>query len=66
VQGGSGVGQYSNHLKLDKAITRLKLGTTLLPGDMGHYIKRDGPNCAQCGVKYDISHLLHECDQFKE
>jgi hypothetical protein len=58
--------QYSNNFKIEKAITRLRLGTTLLPGDMSQYIKQDDPNCAQCGVRYNISHLLHECDQFKD
>ncbi|XP_060600088.1 uncharacterized protein LOC132753616 [Ruditapes philippinarum] len=58
--------QYSNILKIDRAITRLRLGTTLLPGDSGQYIKKMSPNCAQCGVRYNISHLLHECDQFRD
>ncbi|XP_060578916.1 uncharacterized protein LOC132735901, partial [Ruditapes philippinarum] len=58
--------QYSNNLKIDRAITRLRLGTTLLPGDSGQYIKKMSPNCAQCGVRYNISHLLHECDQFRD
>jgi hypothetical protein len=31
--------QYCNNSKIDKAITRLRLGTTLLSGDIGQYIK---------------------------
>ncbi|CAC5371734.1 unnamed protein product [Mytilus coruscus] len=37
-----------------KTITRLRLGTTLLLGQLGQYIRNDIPICNTCGTKEDI------------
>ncbi|XP_053376867.1 uncharacterized protein LOC128547753 [Mercenaria mercenaria] len=55
---------YSQVKKVDKTITRLRLGTNLLPGSVGQYIKKIEPVCAQCRVKYDTKHLLLDCGEF--
>ncbi|CAG2219025.1 unnamed protein product [Mytilus edulis] len=34
-----------------KTITRLRLGTTLLPGQLGQYIRNVSPICNTCGIK---------------
>jgi hypothetical protein len=47
-------------------MTRLRLDTTFLPGDMGHFIKENDPNCAQCGVRYDMYRLLHDNAKFRD
>ena len=55
---------YSINQRIDRAITRLRLGTTLLPGSKGQYIKGLDPLCPQCRVKFDSDHLLIDCTQF--
>ncbi|XP_045185798.2 uncharacterized protein LOC123543796 [Mercenaria mercenaria] len=55
---------YSQDKKVDKVITRLRLGTNLLPGNAGQYIMKIEPVCAQCRVKYDSNHLLLDCIEF--
>lgn len=52
---------YSKNSRLDKCITRLRLGTNLLPGSVGQYIKKLDPTCARCGVKNDTEHFLMHC-----
>ncbi|XP_063416816.1 uncharacterized protein LOC134699058 [Mytilus trossulus] len=44
-----------------KTITRLRLGTTLLPGQLGQYIRNVSPICNTCGIKEDIEHVLVNC-----
>ncbi|CAC5400722.1 unnamed protein product [Mytilus coruscus] len=44
-----------------KTITRLRLGTTLLPGQLGQYIRNVSPICNTCGNKEDIEHVLVNC-----
>ncbi|CAC5419567.1 unnamed protein product [Mytilus coruscus] len=39
-----------------KTITRLRLGTTLLPCQLGQYIRNVSPICNTCGIKEDIEH----------
>ena len=47
--------KYSNNAKIDKTITRLRLGTSLLPVSAGQYIIKDlNPNCPQYRVRYHI------------
>jgi hypothetical protein len=43
--------KYSNNSKIDKTISRLRLGTNLLPGSVGQYIKKIDLICPQCGVR---------------
>jgi hypothetical protein len=57
---------YSDNQKTDKCITRLRLGTSLLPGSAGQYILKVDPICPQCRVKYTVSHFLVDCKQHNE
>ena len=41
---------YSKKIKIDKSITRLRLGTSLLPGSAGQFVKNIDPHCSQCRV----------------
>ncbi|CAC5395823.1 unnamed protein product [Mytilus coruscus] len=44
-----------------KTITRLRLGTTLLPDKLGQYIRNVSLICNTCGIKEDIEHVLVNC-----
>jgi hypothetical protein len=55
---------YSSDRRVDIIITRLRVGTTLLPGSVGQHIKNIDPKCPQCRVKFDSYHLLFDCCQF--
>ncbi|CAC5367827.1 unnamed protein product [Mytilus coruscus] len=46
-----------------KTITRLRLGTTLFPGQLGQYIRNVSPMCNTCGIKEDIQHVLIDCSK---
>ncbi|CAC5414614.1 unnamed protein product [Mytilus coruscus] len=39
-----------------KTITRLRLDTTLLSGQLGQYVRNVSPICNTCGIKEDIEH----------
>lgn len=52
---------YSNIQMIDRNITRLRLGTNLLPANKGRYILGTDPVCPQCGVELDTSHFLMDC-----
>ncbi|CAC5381285.1 unnamed protein product [Mytilus coruscus] len=49
---------YQGNRYHEKTITRLRLGTTLLPGQLGQYIRNVSPICNTCGIKEDIEHVL--------
>jgi ribonuclease HI len=57
---------YSDNFRVDKCITRLRLGTNLLPGSAGQHILKVDPICPQCRVKYTVTHFLTECSMHKE
>ncbi|KAH3848083.1 hypothetical protein DPMN_090431 [Dreissena polymorpha] len=40
--------KYSASIVLDRAITRLRMGTTLLPGGAGKYVLGLDPACPRC------------------
>ena len=46
-----------------KTITRLRLGTTLLAGHCGQYIRKIPPDCDTCNIKEDIPHVLLYCNK---
>ncbi|CAC5391077.1 unnamed protein product [Mytilus coruscus] len=46
-----------------KTITRLRLGTTLLPGQLGQYIRNVSSMCNTCGIKEDLQHVLIDCSK---
>lgn len=52
---------YSDSVRLDKCITRLRLGINLLPGSTGQYILNMDPICPRCRVKYTTEHFLLDC-----
>ena len=58
---------YSKNIKVDKAITRLRLGTSLLPPSMGQHIKGVEPKLSpvQGGICYTSPVLLFECSQME-
>ena len=49
-----------------KIITRLRLGTTNLAGQVGQFSRKTSPLCQQCGVKEDISHVLLACNKHEQ
>ena len=53
--------EYSDSYKIEKCITRLRLGANLLPASIGQHITGADPVCAQCGVRYDTPHFLFGC-----
>lgn len=54
--------EYSCFPNVEKAITRLRLGANLLPGNMGQYIIAGlDPICPECDTKYTTEHFLLHC-----
>ena len=63
---GSGVSfrpphSYSTNNRVDKCVTRLRLGYNLLPGSPGHYITGGSAICPTCGVLNSTEHFLLDC-----
>ena len=63
---GSGVSfrpphSYSTNKRLDKCVTRLRLGYNLLPGSLGHHIIGGSAICPTCGVRNSTEHFLLNC-----
>lgn len=54
---------YSKNIQVDKSITRLKLGMSLLPASIGKYILGTNPICCTCNKTFDTKHLLLECKE---
>lgn len=54
---------YSHSIKMDKCITRLRLGTNLLPGNAGQHILKSDPVCPMCRVRYTTEHFLLDCGE---
>lgn len=52
---------YLGNRNHSKTLTRLRLGTTLLPGQMGQHIKNISPLCSVCNTKEDIEHVILHC-----
>ena len=52
---------YSYSYKLDKCVTRLRLGYSLLPGSLGQHILGISPNCPKCDVRLTAEHFLMDC-----
>ncbi|CAC5410630.1 unnamed protein product [Mytilus coruscus] len=52
---------YQGNRYHTKTITRLRFGTTLLPGQLGQYILNVSPICNTSGIKEDIEHVLVTC-----
>ena len=53
--------QYSSNYRVDKCVTRLRVGASLLPGSTGEFILGTGRDCTQCGVRYTTEHFLLDC-----
>ena len=53
--------KYSTSNRLDKCVTRLRLGYNLLPGSLGHHIAGVSAICPTCGVKNTTDHFLVKC-----
>ena len=53
--------RYSNNVYWDKVFTRLRLGTTLLNGEIGQYIFKQGPQCSCGHSKETVEHFIMEC-----
>ena len=53
--------KYHTNLKYDKMITRLRLNRTLLNGEFGQYVFKNGPECEHCGTKQTTEHILLHC-----
>ena len=63
---GSGVSfrpphSYSTNKRVDKCVTRLRLGYNLLPGSLGHHIIGGSAICPTCGVRNSTEHFLLDC-----
>ena len=56
--------KYSTSNRLDKCVTRLRLGYNLLPGSLGHHIVGVSAICPTCGVKNTTDHFLVNCNDF--
>ena len=56
--------KYSASNRLDKCVTRLRLGYNLLPGSLGHHIAGVSAICPTCGVKNTTDHFLVKCCDF--
>ena len=55
---------YSTNHRVERCITRLRLGTTLLPASHGKYILGVEAGCALCGTPCDTAHVLLHCPSF--
>ena len=53
--------QYNPSYQIDKCITRLRLGSNLLPGHQGQHILGLDKTCNKCQCKLDTTHYLFEC-----
>ena len=53
--------QYSLNKRIDRCITRLRMGANLLSGNRGQYILKANRDCAQCGSRYTTEHFLLHC-----
>ena len=42
-------------------ITRLRLNGTLLNGEFGQYVFKNGPECEHCDTKQTTEHILLHC-----
>jgi hypothetical protein len=49
-----------NNRRNEVILNRLRTGVCNLPGHLP-VINKENPNCAQCGVVYDIEHYLLRC-----
>jgi hypothetical protein len=57
--------KYSASIVLDRAITRLRMGTTLLPGGAGKYVLGLDPACPRCLEPLTAPHMLLHCETYK-
>ncbi|KAH3724311.1 hypothetical protein DPMN_050127 [Dreissena polymorpha] len=57
--------RYSASIVLDRAITRLRMGTTLLPGGAGKYVLGIDPACPRCQEPLTAPHMLLHCPNHK-
>ena len=57
----SGPHRYSTCKKVDKCVTRLRLGYNLLPGSMGRFILGKPKACPKCVVPDTTEHFLLHC-----
>ena len=53
--------KYSTNKRVDKCVTRLRLGYNLLPGSLGHHIIGGSAICPTCGVRNSTEHFLLDC-----
>ena len=53
--------KYHKYLKYDKIITRLGLGKTLLNGELGQYVLKNGNEFEFCQAKQTTEHVRLEC-----
>ena len=58
--------QYSLNKRIDKCITRLRVGANLLPGNRGTYILKTDKECAQCRRRFTTEHFLLHCSVHQE
>ncbi|KAH3864329.1 hypothetical protein DPMN_027346 [Dreissena polymorpha] len=57
--------KYSASIVLDRAITRLRMVTTLLPSDAGKYVLGVDPACPRCQEPLTVPHMLLHCQNHK-
>ncbi|KAH3770220.1 hypothetical protein DPMN_171504 [Dreissena polymorpha] len=58
-------GRLTLSIVLDRAITRLRMGTTLLPGGAGKYVLGIDPACPRCQEPLTAPHMLLHCPNHK-
>ena len=56
--------KYSSSIRIDKCITRLRLGTSMLPGSVGHHILEISPLCSDCNTRNNADHVLLSCKSY--
>lgn len=59
---------YGKNKTEDKVITRLRLGTTKLRGEIHQIINAISPYCLNCntGAIEDLAHIMKECPSYKQ
>ena len=58
--------RYSSSNRVDKCVTRLRLGYNLFPGSIGHHVIGGSAICPTCGVRNSTDHFLLHCRVHRE
>ncbi|KAH3838263.1 hypothetical protein DPMN_111671 [Dreissena polymorpha] len=57
--------KYSASIVLDRAFTRLRMGTTLLTSGAGKYVLGVDPACPRCLESLTAPHVLLNCQNYQ-